>query len=266
MWLWHTHGSLNLGQKTRPYNNQKKKTKRICKILDFAVLADHRLNRKNVKRRISTSTLLGNWKKNKQWNMKMTIIPILIGVFDTVTNGLLEGLEDLNIGGRVETMEMTALLRTAIILRRFMETWGTCCHSNSCEDHHPKLMWLTIIMRIIIMGNPLEIVQEVKVWPNYQMYSKIRIFPRKSAYKFPAKKPHLVLIYNKKEKFYLVDFVVLTNNWEQMGKIIKKILRSYQRVEKTVGFKGDSYVNCHWWIRQRPQNIGTKRNFRHDEG
>ena len=34
----------------------------------------------------STSTLLGNWKK--LWNMKVTIIPIVIGAFGTVTKGL----------------------------------------------------------------------------------------------------------------------------------------------------------------------------------
>ena len=45
MGLWHTHGSLNLGQKTRPYNNQQQK-KRTCKIVDFAVLADHRIKLK----------------------------------------------------------------------------------------------------------------------------------------------------------------------------------------------------------------------------
>ena len=28
MGLWHTHGSPNLGQKTRPYNNQQKKKKK----------------------------------------------------------------------------------------------------------------------------------------------------------------------------------------------------------------------------------------------
>ena len=36
----HTHVSPNLGQKTRPYNNQQQK-KTICKIVDFAVPADH---------------------------------------------------------------------------------------------------------------------------------------------------------------------------------------------------------------------------------
>ena len=50
--------------------------------------------------------------------MKVTIIPIVIGAFDTVTKALLEGLEGLEVGGRVETIKTTALLRTARILRR----------------------------------------------------------------------------------------------------------------------------------------------------
>ena len=44
MGLWHTNGSANLGQKTRPYSNKKKK--RTCKIVDFAVPADHRMKLK----------------------------------------------------------------------------------------------------------------------------------------------------------------------------------------------------------------------------
>ena len=35
MRLWHTNGSPNLGQKTKPYSHQQKK--RTCKTLDFAV-------------------------------------------------------------------------------------------------------------------------------------------------------------------------------------------------------------------------------------
>ena len=42
--------------------------------------------------------------------------------FGTITKGLLKGLEDLEVGGRVETIQMTALLRTARILRRVLET------------------------------------------------------------------------------------------------------------------------------------------------
>ncbi len=54
--------------------------------------------------------------------MKVTIIPIVIGAFGTVTKGLLKGLEDLEVGGRVETIQMIALLKTARILRRVLET------------------------------------------------------------------------------------------------------------------------------------------------
>ena len=54
--------------------------------------------------------------------MQVTIIPIVIGAFGTVTKGLPNGLEDLEVGRRVETIQTTALLRTARILRRVLET------------------------------------------------------------------------------------------------------------------------------------------------
>ena len=58
----------------------------------------------------------------KLWNMKVTIIPIVIGAFGTVTKMLLKGLEDLEVGDRVETIQTTALLKTARILRRVLVT------------------------------------------------------------------------------------------------------------------------------------------------
>ena len=69
-------------------------------------------------------------------NMKVTIIPIVIGAFDTLTKGLLKGLEDLEFGGQVETIQTTALLKTARILRRVQETWGDLLSLN--------LQWKTI--------------------------------------------------------------------------------------------------------------------------
>ena len=55
--------------------------------------------------------------------MKVTIAPIVIGAFGRITKGLLKGLEDLEVGEWVEIIQMTALLRTARILRRVLETW-----------------------------------------------------------------------------------------------------------------------------------------------
>ena len=56
--------------------------------------------------------------------MKVTIIPVVIGAFGTVTKGLLKGLDDLEVGERVETIQTTTLLRTIGILRRVLDTWG----------------------------------------------------------------------------------------------------------------------------------------------
>ena len=122
MGLWHTHGSPNLGQKTRPNNSQQqqKKKKRIYKIVDFAVPAEHRIKLKECEKKDKYLDLA--WILKKLWNMQMTIIPIVIGAFGTVTEGLLKGLEDLDVGERVETIQTTTLLRTARILRRVLET------------------------------------------------------------------------------------------------------------------------------------------------
>ena len=40
----------------------------------------------------------------KKWSMKVTIIPIVIGAFGTVSKGLFKGVEDLEFGGPVEAM------------------------------------------------------------------------------------------------------------------------------------------------------------------
>ena len=97
-----------------------KKKKKICKIVDFAVPADHRISLKESEKKDKYLDLARELKK--LWNMKETIVPIVIGVLGTITKGLLKGLEDLERGGRTETIQTTALLRTARILRRVLET------------------------------------------------------------------------------------------------------------------------------------------------
>ena len=54
--------------------------------------------------------------------MKVTFISIIIGALRTVTEELLKGLQDLEIRGRVETIQTIALMRSARILRRIMVT------------------------------------------------------------------------------------------------------------------------------------------------
>ena len=64
--------------------------------------------------------------------MKVMIISIVIGALGTVTKGLIKGLEDLEIREKVETIQTTALLRSARILRRVLDNnrWST----RNCEE------------------------------------------------------------------------------------------------------------------------------------
>ena len=98
------------------------KRKRICKIVDFAVAADHRIKLKKCEKNYKYLDLARELKKFG--NKKVSIVPIVIGAFGTVTQGLLKGLEDLEVDVPVETIQTTALLKTARILRRVLETWG----------------------------------------------------------------------------------------------------------------------------------------------
>ena len=98
------------------------KIKRICKIVNFAVPTDHRIKLKEYEKKDKYLDLARELKK--LWNMKVTIKPIVIGAFVTVTKGLLKELEDLEVSGRVEVIQTTTLLRTGRILRRVLETWG----------------------------------------------------------------------------------------------------------------------------------------------
>ena len=88
--------------------------------MDFAVPADHRIKLKECEKKDKYLDIAR--ELTKLWNMKGTIIPIVTGVFGKVTKGLLKGLEDLEIRGRVETIRTTTLLRTARILRRVLES------------------------------------------------------------------------------------------------------------------------------------------------
>ena len=118
--LWEFDIQTDIQTARRPDLIIINKKKRICKIVDFAVPADHKIKLKECEKRDKYLDLARELKKTM--NIKVTIIPIMIGAFGTVTKGLLKGLEDLEVGDRVETTQTTALLRTARILRRVLET------------------------------------------------------------------------------------------------------------------------------------------------
>ena len=95
---------------------------------------DHKIKLKECENKDKYLDLARELKK-KLWNVNVTIMPIVIDTFGTVTKWLLKGLEDMEVGGLVGTIQKT-LLRTARILRRVLETWGDLLSLN--------LQWKTI--------------------------------------------------------------------------------------------------------------------------
>ena len=70
---------------------------------DFVVVpADHGIKPKESEKKDKYLDLARELKKIR--NKNVTIIPIVFGIFATVAKGQLKGLEDLEVGGRVETI------------------------------------------------------------------------------------------------------------------------------------------------------------------
>ena len=70
--------------------------------MDSAVLLDHRVKLKDSEKKAKYFDLTREMKKMR--NMKVIMIPIVIGALGTVTKGLVQGLDDLERKGRVETI------------------------------------------------------------------------------------------------------------------------------------------------------------------
>ena len=71
--------------------------------MNFAVSADRRVNFKESEKRDRYLNLARELKKI-YWNMKVTVIPIVIGALGTITKGLIKRLEDVEIRGQTETI------------------------------------------------------------------------------------------------------------------------------------------------------------------
>ena len=84
--------------------------------MDFAVPTGNRVKLKESEKRDMYQDVAREVKK--LWNMKVTAIPVVIDEFERVTKGLVQGLEDFEIRGRVETIQ-TEFLSKLICLEAF---------------------------------------------------------------------------------------------------------------------------------------------------
>ena len=97
------------------------KKEKECKIIEIAVLGDCRIGIKETEKIEKYEELKREIRKI--WAMKkVEVIPIVVGALGAVSNKLDKWIEKLGIHIRIELLQKTALLGTARILRRSLES------------------------------------------------------------------------------------------------------------------------------------------------
>ena len=108
--------------------------------MDFAIRADHIVKLKESKKKDKYLHLAREQKK--LWNMKVTVLLTVNAALGTVSKGLVQRLEELEIRGRVEPIQTTELLRSARMLRKFLGNLRRLAVTQTpVRNHQFVLMW-----------------------------------------------------------------------------------------------------------------------------
>ena len=95
------------------------KKERSCKIIDFAVPEDSRLEEKE-RDKIEKYEDLGR-ELQKIWNVKVKIIPLVTGSLGAIPKQFGNGLKQIGITAGIGEIQKTVLLGTTKILRKVLE-------------------------------------------------------------------------------------------------------------------------------------------------
>ena len=96
-----------------------KKEENNCIIVDFAIPYDTRIEQKE-KEKVEKYQDLKR-ELQKLWNMKVKVVPIVIGALGTPPKDIKRRVQELGIETRIEEMQKTVILQSARILRKVLE-------------------------------------------------------------------------------------------------------------------------------------------------
>ena len=132
--FWDTNRSSNLNLTIRSSDSQMKKNERKENLRnnELCYLGWPLGKTKKEQKKDKCLYLVKELKKPR--NINLTMMPVVIGALSTVTEELEQGLEDLEIRGRVGTIQTTALLNRPEYWEEWWRFEETCCHSDSSEN------------------------------------------------------------------------------------------------------------------------------------
>ena len=91
----------------------------ICTLIDVAVPADRNVVQKEAKKKLKYKSLC--IEIQQMWNLKCTIIPVIIGAAGIVMRSLRKNLEAVPGRHSIDSPQKAAVLRTSHIIREVLQ-------------------------------------------------------------------------------------------------------------------------------------------------
>jgi hypothetical protein len=123
----HTHTHVTTNRTYIIIKNQKDKT---CTLTAVAIPADRNVVQQEAEKKLKYRSLCIGIQR--MWNLKCTIIPVIIGATGIVTRGLRKNLEAVPGKHSIVSLQKTAILGTSHIIRKVLQ-----CETGSLSggDH-----------------------------------------------------------------------------------------------------------------------------------
>ena len=90
-----------------------------AQVIDFAIPYDSRVDSKEMEKIEKYQDLVRELKR--LWDMKVVVIPIVLGALGTTPKTLQKRMKDIGIETRIDELQKTVILHTARILRKVLE-------------------------------------------------------------------------------------------------------------------------------------------------
>ena len=105
-----TYTSLNKEKPERNNNNNNNNKEKTCTLIDVAIPADRNVVQKEADKKLKYEYKSLCIEIQRMWNLKCTIIPIIIGATGIVTRSLRKNLEAVPGKHLIDSLQKTAIL------------------------------------------------------------------------------------------------------------------------------------------------------------
>ena len=119
--LWnqavHTDGEVTANRPNIIIKNKIKE--KTCTLVDVAIPADRNVVQKEVETKLKYKSLC--IEKQRMWNLKCTILPVIIGAIGIVTRSFRKNLETVPGRHSIDSLQKAAILGTSHIIRKVLQ-------------------------------------------------------------------------------------------------------------------------------------------------